>query len=78
MLRSSELREAGKYCVEHHNYYIHNYKMCDDIMVQYKEYHFLLSDDIFVISFSDLYDLCTIAVLDISLMPCFALYVRKN
>jgi hypothetical protein len=52
--------------------------MCDDIMVQYKEYHFLLSDDIFVISFSDLYDLCTIAVLDISLMPCFALYVRKN
>jgi hypothetical protein len=57
MLRSSELREACKYCVKLHNYYIHNYKMCDDIMVQYKEHHFLVRDDIFVVSFSDLYDL---------------------
>jgi hypothetical protein len=66
MLRSSELREACKYCVKLHNYYIHNYKMCDDIMVQYKEHHFLVRDDIFVVSFSDLYDLFTFDTLDIS------------
>jgi hypothetical protein len=73
MLRADQLREAGQYCVELHNYYIQNYKMCDDIMVQYKEQHFLVSDDIFVISFSDLYDLFTLDMLDISLMRYFVL-----
>jgi hypothetical protein len=73
MLRADQLREAGQYCVELHNYYIQNYKTCDDIMVQYKEQHFLVSGDIFVISFSDLYDLFTLDMLDISLMRYFVL-----
>jgi hypothetical protein len=76
MLR--QLREARQYCVELHKYYIHNYKTCEDIMVQYKEDNFLVSDDIFVITFSNLYDLFTFDVLDISLMRCFASKVHKN
>jgi hypothetical protein len=39
-LRSSELREAGQYCVELHNYYIDNYKTSDNIIVEYKQHHF--------------------------------------
>jgi hypothetical protein len=42
-------------------------------MVQFKDRHFLVGDDIFVITFSDLYDLFNIDVLDISLMRYFAL-----
>jgi hypothetical protein len=69
------LREEGQYCVELHNYYIQNYKMCDNLMVQYKEHHFLVSDDIFVISFYDLYDLFTLATLDSHALLCI---VSKN
>jgi hypothetical protein len=42
-------------------------------MVQYKDRHFLLDDDIFVVTFADLYDLFTLDALDISLMCYFTL-----
>jgi hypothetical protein len=57
MLRSRELHEVGQYCIELHNYYINNYKTSNNIVVKYKHHHFLLTDNIFIISFSDLYDL---------------------
>jgi hypothetical protein len=41
ILTTNQLHEAGRYCVELHNYYIQNYKTGKDIMVQYKEHHFL-------------------------------------
>jgi hypothetical protein len=44
-----------------------------DIIVSYKEEHFLMDNDIFLISWSDLYDLFNLDVLDISLMHCFVL-----
>ena len=45
-----------------------------DIVVAYKKYHFLLaSDGIFIVSFSDLYDLFTLDALDMSLLHCFVL-----
>jgi hypothetical protein len=78
MLTTNKLHEAGQYCVELHNYYIQNYKTCQDIIVQFKDHHFLLGDVIFVTTFFDLYDLSNLDMLDISLMCCFALEVRKN
>jgi hypothetical protein len=47
--------------------------MGEDIIVQFKYRHFLLGDNIFIIIFSDLYDLLTLDTLDISLMRYFAL-----
>jgi hypothetical protein len=44
-----------------------------DIIASYKEEHFLMDNDIFLISWSDLYDLFNLDVLDISLMCCFVL-----
>ena len=73
MLTSSELRAAGQYCVDLHNYYINNYKMLDGILVEYKEHHFLQTDGIFLVTFGDLYDLFKFDALDISLLRCFAL-----
>jgi hypothetical protein len=73
MLTSDRLRETGQYCVELHNYYIQNYKMSQEIIIQFKDHHFLVGDDIFVITFSDLYDLFNFDVLDISLMHYFTL-----
>jgi hypothetical protein len=72
MLTVDEQHEAGKPCINLHNYYIHNYKSGQDILVLYKDRQFLVDDDIFIISFTDLYDLFNIDVLDISLMRCFA------
>jgi hypothetical protein len=37
-------------------------------MVQFKDRYFLLGDDIFVVTFFDLYDLFTFDALDISLI----------
>jgi hypothetical protein len=73
MLHYSKLREAGQYCVKFHNYYINNYKMNDDIVVEYKEHHFLVSDDIFSVSFSNMYDIFTLEALDIYRMRYFML-----
>jgi hypothetical protein len=36
MLIDEQLREVGQYCVELHNYYIQNYKMGQEIIVQFK------------------------------------------
>jgi hypothetical protein len=78
MLAVDPLCEIGKCCVDLRNYYIQNYKMGQEIMVQFNDHHFLVGDDISVITFSDLYDLFNLDSLDISLMRCFTLYIRKN
>jgi hypothetical protein len=73
MLTVDTLCKAGQPCVELHNYYIINFKLGQDIIVSYKDHHFLVSDDFFLISFSDLYDLFNLNALDVSLMHYFAL-----
>jgi hypothetical protein len=73
MLIVDQLHEAGQYCVELHNYHIHNYKMGQEIIVQFKDHHFLVGDNIFVVTFFDFYDLFNLDALDISLMRFFAL-----
>jgi hypothetical protein len=73
ILTVDQLREASQHCVELHKYYTQNNKMGEDIMVQFKDHHFLLGDDIFVITFSNLYELFSHDTLDISLMHCFVL-----
>jgi hypothetical protein len=65
MLIVDALHKAGKPCVEIHNYYINNYKLGQDIIVSYKDHHFLVGDDIFLISWSDLYELFNLDVLDV-------------
>jgi hypothetical protein len=78
MLTLDTLKEASKSCVVLHNYYINNYKKRQHIIGGFKEKHFLVGEGIFLISWSDLYDLYTLNTLDMSLMHCFALYVLKN
>jgi hypothetical protein len=73
MLTDDTLDKAGQACVDLHNYYINNYKSDQDIIVSYKDRHFLVGDDYFLISFSDLYDIFNLDALDISLMLCFTL-----
>jgi hypothetical protein len=73
MLTIDALHKAGKPCVEFHNYYINNYKSGQDIIVSYKDRHFLVGDDIFLISLSDLYDLFNLDALGVGLMRCFVL-----
>jgi hypothetical protein len=66
MLTVDALHKAGQPCVELHNYYINNYKSGQDIIVSYKNCHFLVGDDFFLISFADLYDLFNLDTLDVS------------
>jgi hypothetical protein len=73
MLTIDALDKVGQVCVNLHNYYINNYMSGQDIIVSYKDRHFLVGDDIFLISFSNLYDLFSLDVLGVSLMRCFAL-----
>jgi hypothetical protein len=73
MLIVDQLREVGQYCVELHNYHIHNYKTGQEIIVQFKDHHFLVGDNIFVVTLFDFYDLFNLDMLDISLMRFFAL-----
>jgi hypothetical protein len=73
MLTADQLRQAGKCCVGLHNYCIQNYKMGQEIIVQYKDHHFLVGDYMFVITFYDLYELFKLDVLGIFLMRCFTL-----
>jgi hypothetical protein len=73
MLTVDALHKASKPCVELHNYYINNYMSGQDIIVSYKDNHFLVGYHIFLISWSDLYDLFNLDALDVSLMRCFAL-----
>jgi hypothetical protein len=73
MLTVNTLHKAGQPCLKLHNYYINNYKSGQDIIVSYKDRHFLVGDDFFLISFSHLYDLFNHDALDVSLMRCFTL-----
>jgi hypothetical protein len=73
MLTVGILKETSKSCVVLHNYYINNYKKCQHIIGGFKEKHFLVGEAIFLISWSNFYDLFTLNVLDISLMRCIAL-----
>jgi hypothetical protein len=73
MLTTDELCEEGQPCIDLPNYYIENYKTGQDIIVSYKDHHFLVGDSIFIITFPDLYDLFNLDALDISLMRCFVL-----
>jgi hypothetical protein len=73
MLTVDALKLAGKSCVKVHNYYINNYHKGQDIIVSYKDRHFLVSDDIFLISWFDLYDLFNLDALDLRLMHYIAL-----
>jgi hypothetical protein len=73
MLIVNELHKAGQTCIDLHNYYIQNYQMSLDIFVSYKDRHFLVGDNIFIITFSDLCNFFNLDVLDISLMCCFTL-----
>jgi hypothetical protein len=73
MLTVDALKLVGKSCVELHNYYTNNYHKGQDIIVSYKDRPFLVGDGIFLISWSDLYDLFNLDALDVRLMHCFAL-----
>jgi hypothetical protein len=73
MLTVNTLKEVGKFCVVLRDYYINNYKKRQHIIGGFKEKHFLVGECIFLISWSDLYNLFTLNALDISLMHCFAL-----
>jgi hypothetical protein len=73
MLTVCTLKEAGKSCVVLHNYCINNYKKYQHIIGGFKEKHFLVGEGIFLISWSNLYNIFTLDALDISLMRCFAL-----
>jgi hypothetical protein len=67
------LKLVGKSCIELHNYYINSYHKVQDIIVLYKNRHFLVGDGIFLISWSDLYDLFNLDALHVGLMRCFTL-----
>jgi hypothetical protein len=73
MLTVDALHKVGQPCVELHNYYMNSCKLGQEIIVSYKDHHILVGDNIFVIPFSDLYDLFILDALDVSLMRCFAL-----
>jgi hypothetical protein len=73
MLTVDMLHKVGQPCVELHNYYINNYKSSQNIIVSYKDRHFLVGDNFFLISLSDLYDIFNLDTLDVPLMRCFTL-----
>jgi hypothetical protein len=73
MLIVDVLHKVGQPYVKLHNYYINNYKSGQDIIVSYKDRHFLVGDGFFLISFYDLHDLFNLDASDVSLMCCFAL-----
>jgi hypothetical protein len=73
ILTINVLHKVGQHCVELHICYINNYKSGQDIILFYKDLHFLVGDGFFLISFSDLYDLFNLNALDVSLTCCFAL-----
>jgi hypothetical protein len=73
MLTVDTLKEVGKPCVVLHDYYINNYKKHQHIIRGFKKKHLLVGQCIFLISWSDLYNLFILDALNISLMRCFAL-----
>jgi hypothetical protein len=76
LLSVPELRRAGQYCVDLHNYYMRNVNRAQEIMVSYEERHFLQlegSRNIFIVAWSNLFDLFNLDALNLSLIRCFAL-----
>jgi hypothetical protein len=73
VLTVDALKQAVKSCVELHNCYIINYKKNQDIIASFKEEHFLVGNDIFLIPWFDLYDFFNLDTLEVSLICCFAL-----
>jgi hypothetical protein len=73
MITANEPGKVGKACSDLHNYCVQNYDSGLVILGSYKDHHFLVNDEIFMVTFSDLYDLYNLDALDISLMRCFAL-----
>jgi hypothetical protein len=73
MLTADELDKVGQACKDLHNYYTQNYESSLGILGSYKDRHFLVGDDIFMITFSNLNDLFNLDALDISLMRSFTL-----
>jgi hypothetical protein len=76
LLSVPELRTAGQYCVDLHNYYMRNVNEAQEIIVSYEERYFLQlegSGNIFIVAFCDLFDLFNLDALDLSLIWCFAL-----
>ncbi|PVH64317.1 hypothetical protein PAHAL_2G236100 [Panicum hallii] len=81
LLSVPELRAAGQYCVELHNYYMSKVNQAEEIMVSYEERHFLQlegSRNIFIVAWSDLFDLFNLDALDLSLIRCFALHMQQE
>ncbi|TVU19977.1 hypothetical protein EJB05_36162, partial [Eragrostis curvula] len=80
LLTAEELRNAGKACIELHNYYLQRLrdKKTHSIVLKYNEQHFLSSTSYFVVSFSDMYDLFNLDALDVSLLRCFTLHLMKE
>jgi hypothetical protein len=73
MLTVDALKQVGKSFVEVHNYHINNCKKGQNIIASFMEEHFLVGNNIFLISWFNLYELFNLDALDISLMRCFAL-----
>jgi hypothetical protein len=48
MLTIDALHKAGQLYLELHNYYINSYKLGQDIIVSYKDRHFLVGDGFFL------------------------------
>jgi hypothetical protein len=62
--------------VDLHNYYMQNVNQAEEIMVSFEERHFLQLEgkgNIFIVAWSDLFDLFNLDALDLSLIRCFAL-----
>jgi hypothetical protein len=70
MITIDDLRNIGQSCIDHHNYYIQNYQRGLYIIVSYKDRHFLVGDDIFIIIFFNLYDIFNLDALDNCDTPC--------
>ncbi|XP_025816117.1 uncharacterized protein LOC112893154 [Panicum hallii] len=81
LLSVSELRAAGPYCMDLHKYYMQNVNQAEEIMVSYEERHFLQlegNSNIFIVAWSDLFDLFNLDALDLSLIRCFALHMQQE
>ena len=73
-LSPADLQASLQQCLHLHHYYMNNYKTITDVVVAYKKEHFLAqADGIFIVSFSDLYDLFTLDTLKVSLLHYFVL-----
>jgi hypothetical protein len=73
MLTADELGKVGKACIDLHDYYMQNYESSLVVLGSYKDHHFVVGDNIFMVAFSNFYDFFNLDTLDISLMYRFTL-----